>query len=141
VSYPFVKLVVLLLIACVVGFSLGWLLRGRREAAGANAGREPWEHTPLPAAATPIPASSARATPTPVAHPRPAPAAPSGRDDLKRIRGIGPTLERTLNELGIARFDQIAEWNDADIARVNERLRFSGRIERDDWVGQARELR
>ncbi|MBW4707906.1 hypothetical protein KX928_08920 [Roseobacter sp. YSTF-M11] len=63
-----------------------------------------------------------------------------GADDLKRINGVGPKLEETLNSLGIWHFDQVASLTKTDIAWVDERLRFKGRIERDDWVGQAKEL-
>ncbi|MDX1518145.1 MAG: hypothetical protein R3288_14970 [Woeseiaceae bacterium] len=63
------------------------------------------------------------------------------RDDLKRIKGIGPAIEKTLNELGIVRLQQIAELSEYDIDRVANRLRgFRSRIYREDWIGQAREL-
>ena len=66
---------------------------------------------------------------------------PDPRDDLKRIAGVGPVLERTLNSLGIVSYRQIATWNDAEIQRVSGRLDgFHDRIRRDDWVGQARRL-
>lgn len=68
-------------------------------------------------------------------------AAREGRpDDLKRINGVGPKLEQTLNELGVYHFDQIASWREKDVAWVDERLRFKGRIERDDWIAQAETL-
>ena len=63
-----------------------------------------------------------------------------GADDLKRIGGIGPKMEQTLNELGIYHFDQLANLTDAEILWVDSRLRFRGRIERDNWVGQAKSL-
>ncbi|MCV3272474.1 hypothetical protein [Roseobacter sinensis] len=63
-----------------------------------------------------------------------------GADDLKKISGVGPKLEETLNSLGIWHFDQVAALTKEDIAWVDERLRFKGRIERDDWVGQAKKL-
>ena len=62
-------------------------------------------------------------------------------DDLKLIKGIGPAIEKTLNELGIRRFDQIAEMSEYDIDRVAQRLKgFRTRIYREDWIGQARDL-
>ena len=65
--------------------------------------------------------------------------APAERDDLKRISGIGPVMERHLNELGVVSFAQLASFDDDDIARVDAALTdFRGRIVRDDWVGQAR---
>lgn len=64
------------------------------------------------------------------------------RDDLKRIKGVGPAIEKTLNELGIFRLNQIAEMSEYDIDRVASRLKgFRSRIYREDWIGQARELR
>lgn len=64
----------------------------------------------------------------------------SGADDLKRISGVGPKLEGVLNDLGFYHFDQIAAWTDAEIAWVDSRLKFKGRIVRDDWISQAKTL-
>jgi predicted flap endonuclease-1-like 5' DNA nuclease len=62
-------------------------------------------------------------------------------DDLKQIKGVGPAIEKTLNELGIFRFNQIAEMSEYDIDRVAQRLKgFRSRIYREDWIGQARDL-
>ncbi len=64
------------------------------------------------------------------------------KDNLKRIKGVGPAIEKTLNELGIFSFEQIADMSEYDIDRVANRLRgFRSRIYREDWIGQARELR
>ncbi len=63
-----------------------------------------------------------------------------GADDLKLIGGVGPKLEGTLNELGVYHFDQVAKWTKKDIAWVDGNLRFKGRIERDDWMSQAKIL-
>ncbi len=61
-------------------------------------------------------------------------------DDLKIISGIGPKLEKTLNGLGIFHFEQIAGWSAQDVREVDDLLSFKGRIERDDWIGQAKKL-
>ena len=61
-------------------------------------------------------------------------------DDLKQISGIGPKLERTLNELGVYHFHQIAQFTASNVAWVDEHLRFKGRIQREGWVEQAVEL-
>ena len=67
--------------------------------------------------------------------------AESNTDDLKLIKGVGPVIERTLNDLGIYRFNQIAEMSEFDIDRVAQQLKgFRSRIYREDWVGQARNL-
>lgn len=63
------------------------------------------------------------------------------RDNLKLIKGVGPAIEKTLNEMGIFRFNQIAEMSEYDIDRVARQLKgFRSRIYREDWMGQAREL-
>ncbi|EEE36602.1 NADH-quinone oxidoreductase chain e [Rhodobacteraceae bacterium KLH11] len=61
-------------------------------------------------------------------------------DDLKMLKGVGPKLEQTLNGLGFFHFDQIAKWTPAQVAWVDARLRFKGRIERDGWIEQAAKL-
>ena len=63
-----------------------------------------------------------------------------GADDLKKISGVGPKLEAVLNELGFWHFDQIAKWTAEEIAWVDSRLKFKGRILRDNWMVQAAEL-
>ena len=63
---------------------------------------------------------------------------PAGEpDDLTKISGVGEVLVAKLNKLGITKFEQIANFSDSDIAQVDDALSFKGRIERDDWVGQA----
>lgn len=62
---------------------------------------------------------------------------PATPDDLKRISGVGPKLEKVLNGLGIWTYAQVAALTGEEIARLDEHLGFSGRIGRDDWVGQA----
>jgi len=61
-------------------------------------------------------------------------------DDLKKLKGVGPKLEATLNELGFFHFDQVASWGPAEVAWVDSRLKFKGRIERDGWIDQAKIL-
>ena len=66
---------------------------------------------------------------------------PAESDDLTEIVGIGKVFEGMLHDLGIHSFRQIANFGAADIARVNMALKeFKGRMEQDDWVGQAKEL-
>ena len=61
-------------------------------------------------------------------------------DDLKRIRGVGVLIEKRLNAMGITNYDQIADWTAEDISRFSQQLDFKGRIERENWVEQARIL-
>lgn len=117
---------------------------------------------PAAVSATPAPAASApKAAPTPTPAPvavketaAPAPAQGPGKrpaalsaardnrpDDLKRIKGIGPKLEKLCNSLGFYHFDQIAVWTEEEIMWVDQNLEgFKGRVVRDEWVAQARQL-
>lgn len=64
------------------------------------------------------------------------------RDNLKAIKGVGPAIEKTLHEMGIFRYQQIADMSEYDIDRIAKRLKgFRSRIYREDWIGQARDLR
>lgn len=79
---------------------------------------------------------------------RPEPAVPTASaeamqmaaDDLKAISGIGPKLEKVLNGLGVRSYGQIASWSGEEIAAIEGKLGFPGRIVRDDWMGQAAAL-
>jgi NADH-quinone oxidoreductase subunit E len=62
-------------------------------------------------------------------------------DDLKKIRGVGPKLEKLLHSMGFFHFDQVANWTEAEIAWVDANLEgFKGRVTRDNWVDQAKTL-
>jgi small subunit ribosomal protein S2 len=66
---------------------------------------------------------------------------PAGKaDDLKKIGGVCPALERKLNALCVTRYDQIAAFTDEEIEKVDAALATKGRIAGDDWVGQAKTL-
>ncbi len=62
------------------------------------------------------------------------------KDDLKLISGIGAVLEKKLNNLGITTFAQLAALKKADIKKIDDALSFKGRIERDEWIKQAKAL-
>ena len=87
------------------------------------------------AAATP----AKKATPK---KPTPAKAAPqtAAADDLKKLSGVGPALEKKLNAAGVTTYAQVAGWKKADVAAMDEKLSFKGRIEREGWVAQAAKL-
>ena len=61
-------------------------------------------------------------------------------DDLKKLSGVGPVLEKKLIEAGVTSFAQIASWKAKDIEEFDEKLSFKGRIEREGWVDQAKKL-
>jgi len=112
--------------------------------ATAAAPRESSAEGAKPKAAVPPPAVEPMAQPTPAVEAAPTPAAkpsqPAGGDDLKKLTGVGPAIEKKLHALGVTTFAEVAAWTAEDIARVEESLNFKGRITRDDWVGQAQKL-
>ena len=59
---------------------------------------------------------------------------------MKKISGVGPALEKKLHGLGITQYAQIAAFTADDVAKVDDALSFKGRIDRDDWIGQAKAL-
>ncbi|MFT7120590.1 MAG: putative flap endonuclease-1-like 5' DNA nuclease [Neolewinella sp.] len=64
-----------------------------------------------------------------------------GQDDLTRIKDIGPFMQAKLNEHDIYSYAQIANWSEADIITYTELIGYlPGIIQRDDWVGQAKDL-
>lgn len=69
-----------------------------------------------------------------------APAASVDPSNLSLIAGIGPTIEKKLRAAGIASWSDIAAWGEADIAKWDEELKLRGRITREEWVEQAKEL-
>jgi predicted flap endonuclease-1-like 5' DNA nuclease len=92
----------------------------------------PDEPMPEPGVGTVAGAGLATAELAPIAEP----AGPA--DPLTRMKGLGPKAEAVLNGLGISRYDQIALWTEADVARIDAHMgAFKGRITRDRWVEQA----
>ncbi len=120
-------------------------------------GRQTGKKAPAGATAKPAkPAATRKAIPARAKKPAPAPALgiaslddknrpaaikqPTTPDDLKLISGVGPKLEGVLHGLGIYTFAQIAKWKKAEREWVDSYLKFKGRIERDQWVKQAKAL-
>jgi len=138
------------------------MLRNRGEAPRAEPEVRLRAETPAPFEPRPVP-RPARIVPVPPPEPPPRPvrrldpitkarrvddeanllthAAFGTSDDLELIVGVGPMLTELLHEIGVFYFWQIAEWSSADVEYVDGKLlHFKGRIERDDWVGQSRQL-
>ncbi|OYW85511.1 MAG: 50S ribosomal protein L21, partial [Hyphomonas sp. 32-62-5] len=83
--------------------------------------------------------AAAKKEDAPKAEAAPAADAPAG-DNLKKLTGVGPALEKKLNSAGITTFAQIAALTEADIAKLEEELSLAGRFAKDGWVEQAKEL-
>lgn len=100
------------------------------------------EDVPAPAPMRPVSRSRRRPPESLPGIRPPALEAPEGEgaDDLKQLRGIGPQNELRLNEIGIFHLRQIAAWTPEEAAWVGSYLAFPGRIEREDWMGQAKAI-
>ena len=66
--------------------------------------------------------------------------AKAGGDDLTKLSGVGPKLAEKLHDAGVTTFAQVAAWTEDDVAAMDEKLSFKGRIEREGWIEQAKKL-
>lgn len=128
-------------IALVLGLVIAWyVFNATRRTRITGVVKDVLDEGAAPAERNKALIDSAPAATRDAASPAPAPA-DSGGDDLTRIKGLGPKIAALLGELGVSRFADVADWDDAAIDRIDAQLgRFQGRIRRDDWVGQARLL-
>ncbi len=153
-GYLFLQILLCLLLAFLLGLLLGWLLWARHRAAAADPDcardlaaarrRIAMLEADLAVAATP---PAALAVPEAPSDDKASVVglfgAPAERpvDDLKRISGIGPTIETQLAGIGVTTFRQIANFTAADVETVNGAIQvFQGRIEREEWIAQAARL-
>ncbi len=61
-------------------------------------------------------------------------------DDISLIGGIGPKINKALTDMGITTYAQIAGWTEADVERIETELKQKGRVAREEWIEQAKEL-
>ncbi|MCB5423885.1 hypothetical protein H0274_01330 [Altererythrobacter sp. CC-YST694] len=133
----------LFVIALVIGIAIAWwIFVANRTTRVVTSRPDVLEEGSAPAqrnqALIDAPTATAAAT---AAAPTPAPAPVAAGDDLKRIKGVGPKLEKLLQSLGVTTYAEIAGWSEADIDRIDAQLgNFAGRIRRDNWPEQARFL-
>ncbi len=160
------ELILWLLLAFLIGCILGCLFRklfGEKPQVAAPTSAP--VKAPEPAATAPATTAVVKVEPKPIAKIEPKPIAkiepkpvalastgvakrPKGlagaregkADELQRISGVGPKIDKTLHSLGFFHFDQIANWTSDEVQWVDEHLRFKGRIEREEWIPQAKLL-
>ncbi len=84
--------------------------------------------------------AAAKAEAAPLAAPVAGKAAAGKADDISLIGGVGPKMEKILHDNGITTFAQIAAWTADDVAKFDELCKPKGRIAREEWVDQAKEL-
>jgi len=138
------QIIFCLLLAAILGFLLGWLLKGRfmgkTKDESDTARLKESESAQLIETKENLVSEKAPAKSEQIA--KTSPKAASKKDNLKKINGIGPVIEKRLNRMGIKTFDQIARFTDQDIVKYSEQIgAFPDRILRDKWVDQAAKLR
>ena len=104
--------------------------------AALGAGSAPAATAAPKTAKAPAKAAPAKAAPAKAA----APAADQAADDLKKLSGVGPALEKKLLAGGVTSFAQIAAWSADDVASVDAELSLKGKIEKEGWIAQAKDL-
>ena len=85
-------------------------------------------------------APKAEVTPAPVAVAAPVAASAAIPDDISLIGGIGPKIHKALTDLGVSTYAQIAAWTPADVERIEGEIKQKGRVAREEWIEQAKEL-
>ena len=85
-------------------------------------------------------AAKPAAVAAPVAASAPVAAATSGGDDISLIGGIGPKILKALTDMGITTFAQVAAWTPEDVERIETATKQKGRVAREEWIEQAKEL-
>lgn len=133
------------LFGCIVGYGAHRIVRARRAPSSGHVSNDSSASSPPPqrSAARRLAGAVEREPSVPLseaAHLRP-PGLPAPRlgkpDDLKKIKGIGPKTESSLNDLGIYHHDQIAAWSTAHVTWLEGRIALKGRIVREQWIEQA----
>ncbi|HTN13741.1 MAG TPA: hypothetical protein VL094_02925 [Sphingomonadaceae bacterium] len=134
----------LFVIALIIGIAVAWwIFVANRKTRVITTRADVLEEGAAPAqrnqALIDAPAASAAAGA--MAEPEASPSPSRASDDLKRIKGVGPKLEKLLHSLGVTSFAEIAGWSEADIDGIDAQLgTFAGRIRRDNWPEQAKFL-
>lgn len=132
--YLFVQTFFWILAAFILGLIVGWWLSGRCRCEQQEQQKVVSDEAPLKEADTVENAVNDTWKPQGFS------SAPADLDDLKRIKGIGPVIEKTLNGLGIYTFKQISDFSEDNIKWVDNHIDFPGRINREQWVAQASQL-
>jgi large subunit ribosomal protein L21 len=86
------------------------------------------------------PKTEEKAEAAPEAAPLAAPAGEAKADDISLIGGIGPKILKGLTDMGVTSLAQIAAWTPEDVERVETELKQKGRVSREEWIEQAKEL-
>jgi len=136
------EIIVYLLLAGIIGFVVGWVVRGggKNEIANTSEASQKKESSTVETALKTITNEKKREQTPPTNIVLLKEAREEGADKLSLIKGIGSVLEKKLNQLGIYHFDQIISWNAEEQAWIGVQILFPKKVEREDWVKQAKKL-
>ena len=134
------KIIICLLLAALLGFIIGYLLG--KDSCSEEGHIKEMENDSASAVPSAVAVVAADEKGTPDGERPMALDAPRNgvKDNLTRIKGIGLKIDEILNGVGIYHFDQIANWSDDNIAWVDKNVAFPGRVNREEWVSQAKAL-
>lgn len=137
------KILILLLIAAVLGFVIGWYLRQYFMQKVTSEMQMDYSKNQGNKTDAKLDVDASLEKPVRIKKGQKASASESKmvKDNLQKINGIGTLLETRLNQLGIYSFEQISKWNNADIEKISKNIGpFHDRIKRDNWIKQAKKL-
>ncbi|MCK5853743.1 MAG: hypothetical protein KAG56_00890 [Sulfurovaceae bacterium] len=135
-DYLLMEILVYIAIGGLIGFVIGWLYRGECKSKKSEAveKKEEISKTVEPKEIK-IDKPKNSSKPNLLTQAR-----EEGKDNLSLIKGIGKVLEARLNDLGIYHFDQMVSWSSEEKAWIGINISFPGKVEREEWSRQAKEL-
>jgi len=146
-SYLLAEIVLYLLIAGLIGFGIGWSVRSKfeKKSSEESTSVSSPKSTKVEEVATKLSKEEPSGESEEVKEDQNPPALltearAEGKDKLSSMKGIGPVIEKKLNELGIYHFNQIASWNRDQEKWIETQLAFPKSIAKEEWVKQAKEL-
>ncbi len=142
-NYILAQIFICLLIAALLGMLIGWLLckskcgKKSHRSTTSNESKSCNDNTDKSDTAS----ADATSNPKPsYINPDESKYNASTKDNLRLIKGVGATLEKVLNDIGVYKFEQIASWTPEQAAQVDDIIAFPGRIEREKWISQCKKL-
>lgn len=144
-GYLVLEMIVFLIIAAAIGFAFGWSYRDITLKIASKSEQEPSQTVEVEAKKAHEHNSQEKVTEEKGLCDEDAPQLftekpETGQDKLSTIKGIGPVIEKQLNELGIYQFEQIASWTREQELWISSKIAFPKRVVREEWVKQAQEL-
>lgn len=142
-SYLLMEIIVYLLIAGLIGFIVGWKVKGGTEDKNSPKSTNKDTIATTSNSSTDTNKTTTQTTKTEINISSPTlltQAREEGKDNLSLIKGVGPKLEDRLNKLGIYHLDQVASWTAEEQAWIGIEILFPKKVEREEWVKQAKEL-